>query len=112
MSSIVGIQNQAIQQLASQANVGNVSQANLIQPDKPAPDSGGFANQLMDVMNQVNDTQQTADSKQMDFMTGRRDVDYQDLMISMEKASVALQLTVSVRNKLLEAYQQISQTQI
>lgn len=33
-------------------------------------------------------------------------------MIAMEKASTAMQLTMQVRNKMLEAYQEISRMQV
>lgn len=35
-----------------------------------------------------------------------------ELMISMEKARMTLQLTVEIRNRLLEAYQEVSRMQI
>lgn len=77
-----------------------------------AQDGQDFTKQLMDVLNDVNGAQNNALQKQNDLMTGQHNVDYHDLMIDMEKASIALQLTVAVRNKLLEAYQSVSQTQI
>lgn len=40
------------------------------------------------------------------------DVDLHDVMISAEKASVALQLTLQVRNKLVEAYQEVMRMQV
>lgn len=78
----------------------------------PSPDkSGDFSNMLMDVMKQVNETQQNSASTQKAFMSGQP-VDYHDLMIAMEKASVSMQLTVAVRNKILEAYQEINRMQV
>ena len=40
------------------------------------------------------------------------DVDLHDVMIAGEKASVAVQLTVQVRNKLVEAYQEVMRMQV
>lgn len=40
------------------------------------------------------------------------DVDLHDVMISAEKAGVALQLTLQVRNKLVEAYQEVMRMQV
>jgi len=77
--------------------------------------SGGkgddFAKQLMDVLKEVNSSQNNAAETQKAFMTGQP-VEYHDLMIAMEKASTTLQLTMQVRNKLLEGYQEISRMQI
>ena len=70
-----------------------------------------FAKQLMDVLKEVNTSQNQAVDMQNAFMTGQP-VEYHDLMIAMEKASTSLQLTMQVRNKLLEAYQEISKMQI
>ena len=74
-------------------------------------EGGDFAQMLMDVLREVNGSQQNAKTMQNALMTGQR-VEYHDLMIAMEKASVAMQLTMSVRNKILEAYQEISRLQV
>jgi flagellar hook-basal body complex protein FliE len=71
-----------------------------------------FAQTLMDVMKDVNNSQQQAGQLQDDFISGRRPVEYHDLMISMEKASSTLQLTMAVRNKMLDAYQEIDRMQV
>ncbi len=76
-----------------------------------APQGDDFAQTLMDVLKEVNGSQQNARTMKDAFMTGQP-VEYHDLMIAMEKASVAMQLTMSVRNKLLEAYQEISRMQV
>lgn len=72
---------------------------------------GEFAQQLTDVLKDVNDAQLDSQAKQQSFMTDQQ-VDYHDLMIAMERASTAMQLTIQVRNKLLEAYQEISRMQV
>ncbi|HLK16548.1 MAG TPA: flagellar hook-basal body complex protein FliE [Fimbriimonadaceae bacterium] len=101
MTPISGITNPAVSDLASKTGAG-----------KAAGGDDGFGKQLMDVLKEVNEAQTKATSLQTDVMTGRHDVDYHDLMIAMEKASVAMQLTMAVRNKVLDAYQQISTMQI
>jgi flagellar hook-basal body complex protein FliE len=105
MSPIGAINNQAVSDLASQAGAGAGKAGN-------ATGSDGFGKQLMDVLKEVNESQSKATGLQTDMMTGRHDVDYHDLMIAMEKASVAMQLTMAVRNKVLDAYQTISSMQI
>lgn len=66
---------------------------------------------LMDALKEVNEAQSDSREKQ-NLLMANRPVDVDDLMISMEKASVAMQLTLQVRNKLLEGYQEIIRTQI
>jgi flagellar hook-basal body complex protein FliE len=70
-----------------------------------------FAKTLMDVLKEVNVSQADAREMQNAFMTGQP-VDIADVKIAMERASIALNLTMQVRNKLLEAYQEINRMQV
>lgn len=80
---------------------------------KPAESRGeDFGSMLMDVMKEVNASQNNAKSMQEDLITNRRPVEYHDVMIAVEQASTAMQLTMAVRNKLLEAYQEINRMQV
>jgi flagellar hook-basal body complex protein FliE len=99
--SSIGIQNPALEKLADQA-----------KPKKSEGADGDFAQTLMDVLKEVNSGQQNAVQVQNDFMTGRQSVDYHDLMIAMERASISMNLTLAVRNKILDAYQEISRMQV
>ena len=84
-----------------------------IQKPQPGPkETGGdFAQTLMDALKEVNASQQH--SRQMiDAIKANQNVEIHDVMIAMEQASLAMNLTLQVRNKLLEAYQEISRTQI
>lgn len=83
----------------------------------PTPQTGpqkgeDFAQMLMDVMNEVNDAQNKSGQMQNDFITGQRPVEYHDLMFEMEKANTSMQLTMAVRNKMLDAYQEIDRMQV
>ncbi len=80
---------------------------------KPQASGGGddFGKVLMDALGEVNASQAQARELQNALMTGQP-VEYHDLMIAMERASVSMQLTMQVRNKLLEAYQEISRMQV
>lgn len=73
--------------------------------------SDDFANTLMDALKEVNNSQQESREMQNQFMAGQP-VELHDLMIKMEQASTAMQLTMQVRNKLLEAYQEINRMQV
>ncbi len=76
-----------------------------------AGDDGDFGKLLMDVIKEVNSSQIQATEMQNAFMTGQN-VELHELMISMERAGLAMELTLQVRNKLLEAYQEISRMQV
>ncbi|MEW5884568.1 MAG: flagellar hook-basal body complex protein FliE [Armatimonadota bacterium] len=70
-----------------------------------------FGRMLTDALKEVNEAQAEAGQVQKDFMAGRN-VELHELVFAMERASVSLELTMQVRNKLLEAYKQIEQMQI
>ncbi len=93
--------NPALKALANQAT----------NPIKADDQSGDFGKLLMDVIKEVNSSQNNAAEMQNAFMTGQN-VELHELMISMERAGLAMELTLQVRNKLLEAYQEISRMQV
>ena len=80
---------------------------------KPAPTGQGddFGQVMMDAIKEVNKMQGDTAKLQEDVMANRP-VELHDLMISMERSSTAMQLTLQVRNKVLEAYQEIARMQI
>lgn len=91
-----------------------------IQPPKwlqpPAAESerapyADFGAMLREVIGQVNEAQQHSAELAQRFARGEP-VDEQTLILAMERASLAFQLTLQVRNKVLEAYQEIMRLQI
>ena len=76
------------------------------------PRGEDFGSMLMDVMKEVNTSQLKAKDLQEDLITNRRPVEYHDVMIAVEKASTSMQLTMAVRNKLLDAYQEINRMSV
>jgi len=72
----------------------------------------GFKDVLKQALSEVNDLQIAAEQKALGFTYGNPNIDIHDVMIGMEKAHLALQLTIEVRNKLVEAYQEIMRMQL
>lgn len=70
-----------------------------------------FADMLNENLQQVNDLQGQADNLVAKVAAGDLE-SVQAAMVSLEKASLALDLTVQVRNKVLEAYQELMRTQV
>ena len=70
-----------------------------------------FAQTLMDVVKEINSSQLNS-AEMQNKVTTNQPVEIHDVMIAMEQANIAMSLTLQVRNKLLEAYQEISRTQI
>lgn len=71
----------------------------------------GFGTALLDALNKVNELQVHSDDLTKKMITGEVD-DIHQVTIAAEQASLALQLTVQVRNKIVEAYQEIARMQV
>ncbi len=71
-----------------------------------------FAAALRATLDNVNDLQVKSERLGEQFALGNDDVQLSDVMISMQKANIALQTTVQVRNRLVSAYQEIMGMQI
>lgn len=97
----------SIQSLYGATPVKSVD-SKIVGPEK------GFQSMLDSVMGLLDDTNSTiqnAHREQVAFQLGETDNTH-DLMIAEQKANIALQYTVAIRDKVLEAYQQIMQMQI
>jgi flagellar hook-basal body complex protein FliE len=70
-----------------------------------------FADMLSAAVHEVNGLQKDAEKKNIDLAAGRIE-DLSEVMIAAEKAALALQLTVQVRNRVVEAYQEIMRMQM
>ncbi|CAG1005051.1 Flagellar hook-basal body complex protein FliE [Methylophilaceae bacterium] len=66
-----------------------------------------FADALKASLNQVNTSQLEAEKLGKNFVLGDDKVSLSDVMIAGQKANIAFQATVQVRNKLVSAYQDI-----
>lgn len=76
------------------------------------PASGaGFAEQLARALDQVNRLQLDADRQAELLATGELK-DLHSVVLAAQKAELALQLTIQLRNKALEAYQEIIRMQV
>jgi len=70
-----------------------------------------FADTLKDAVQNVNAIQKEADVKTRELSVGKNN-DIADVMLTAEKADIALKLMVQVRNKIIEAYQEIMKMQV
>lgn len=71
----------------------------------------GFGETLKNQLDEINQKQIVSDETTDKFIKGE-DTDIHDVMIKTEEAKMSLQLAVQVRNKLLEAYQEINRMQV
>lgn len=87
------------------------SKFNVPQPSLNEKSEKSFADTLKDAVKSVNQIQQTADQKMQDLAVGKSH-DIAGVMLASEKADIALKLMVQVRNKIIEAYQDIMKMQV
>jgi flagellar hook-basal body complex protein FliE len=89
-----------IDQPMSPGSTGNVREAGQ-----------SFADTLKGAIENVNQLQKSSDKSSQDLATGRTD-NVADVMIAAEKADIALRVMVQVRNKIIDAYQEIMKMQV
>ncbi|MFT5815028.1 MAG: flagellar hook-basal body complex protein FliE [Psychroserpens sp.] len=86
-----------------------IGQENGMGMGTPAVSKSGsdFGSLLKDAVNNVNELQKDSGQKKMAFEMGDSNVTLADTMIAASKAGIALDATIQVRNKFVEAYKEI-----
>ncbi len=84
---------------------GTVSPSTVNEPGK------SFADTLKEAVNSVNELSKSSDKASQDLATGRTD-NVAEVMLAAEKADVALRVMVQVRNKIIDAYNEIMKMQV
>lgn len=108
--SVPAVQS-ALQQLHTLATQAAGQPGNALQASQVAG-QGGFAAELRASVQRINELQQTASNKAIALQSGAPGVELSDVMVDMQKASVALQMGVQVRNRLLTAYKDVMNMQV
>ncbi len=79
--------------------------------DEPAKAVPAFGEYLQNALGEVDSLQHESDNMSKALAAGQVD-DISQVVIAAEKADIALQLTLAVRNKAVEAYQEIMRMQV
>jgi len=90
---------EAISQAISQLQIGQ-------QQQQPRTQMGEFGKRLDEAIEKVNTAQQDSDELLSQLASGEN-VDLHNTMISLQKADITMRTLVSVRDKLVGAYEQI-----
>jgi flagellar hook-basal body complex protein FliE len=77
----------------------------------PGSGPGGFGSMLTDAISSLNDSQNTASSDSVALATGKAS-DVTSVVTDVEKANLEMQLAVQVRNKAVDAYEELMRMQI
>ncbi len=84
------------------------------QPQAPSPASGqnqDFQDYLKDALGDVSGLTQQADQA-IKQLVGEGQGDVQETILAMEKADVSFRLMMQIRNKIVDAYQEIVRMQV
>ena len=91
-----------------QAMVGDIKPIKMDMPSIQGNSSASqFSDMLSQAVNNVNGMQKQSREMQVSFDMGDTSLSLADVMIAKEKAGIAFEATMQVRNKVLEAYKTI-----
>src|SRR5690242_7486946 len=79
-------------------------------PNAGQDEGGGFGSVLHQAIDKVSELSDASDQQVGEMMQGDKQ-DIHNVMIAVEKADVAFQLMMQVRNKIVNAYQEVSKLQ-
>jgi len=80
-----------------------------VKIEKPAEGRSGFASQLEAAFNHIEQLHTDADQQIAGLLNGQGP-DIHKVMIAVEKANLSFQLMMQVRNKIVQAYRDVSGT--
>ncbi len=92
------------------SSLGSIASSVGTALDGAAAPTGDFADVLSSAVQQVNSLQATAEQKVTSLLSGNGQ-DVHAATLSVERASLAFDLMLQVRNKVVSAYQEISRLQ-
>jgi flagellar hook-basal body complex protein FliE len=75
--------------------------------NKTSTNQSGFGEQLNKAIDQLNQIQLKSEETKLQFVTGEIQ-DIHQVTIAMQEAKIAMSIAVEVRNKVVEAYQEVS----
>ena len=107
MNQIAGV---AMEGAKSLSGIGGLGGTAIATPANAAVGSAPFSDLLTDAVGEVSQLEQQAQTTAAGLMTGSG-VDVHQAMIATEKASMAFELALAVRNKAVQAYQQVMSMQ-
>ena len=85
--------------------------ANISNTTEEKANGTSFSNVLSDAISKVNDSEVNANNKIESLIKGE-DVEMHEVMLAMQESVLSLQALIEVRNKTVEAYQEISKLQL
>ncbi|OZI22362.1 flagellar hook-basal body complex protein FliE [Bordetella genomosp. 7] len=104
VSGLSGIESM-LQQMRA---VVQAAQSNGVTAADLSPQPASFAAELQRSLQRISATQTSASNQAKAYELGAPDISLNDVMIDLQKSSIAFQTAVQVRNRLVAAYKEIS----
>lgn len=95
------------QQLLSQIRSMHAELQGPLKDPVGSKEQGGFSALFKDAVQQVNETQMQAAEMKRGFESGTGEASLAEVMIAAQKADLSFRAMTEVRNKLVNAYQEI-----
>ena len=80
--------------------------------DPKAGNGVDFQNILKNAIENVNNAQNAAQAKAQAFSAGNSDTSLGEVIVSLQKANLSLQGMIAVRNRLVDAYKEVTSLQV
>ena len=104
--------NQVLSKLQAMAASAQGAAQGQAAPATEAGNISDFGKLLQTAVDKVNETQMQAGKMADSFEKGDPQTDLTEVMVALQKAKISFQAMVEVRNKLVNAYQDIMNMQI
>ena len=111
IGAVSAITSSGTSSVSSVANSSAIRSGSIDTGTTTEQTGNSFLNSLSDAFGQVNSQLTAADASMTSFASGGS-ADLHTVMLQMQEASLSLKTAVQVRDKLLEAYQEIMRTQV
>ncbi|MDY7000578.1 MAG: flagellar hook-basal body complex protein FliE [Thermodesulfobacteriota bacterium] len=104
----MAIQNVAFKAYQNALQTGKIPGTGKVQvPSKTKDQASPFTDTLKNSIKKVNELQQEKHSMIEEFASGEKQ-NVHELMITLQKAGLAMRMTSAVRNKVMDAYRELS----
>jgi flagellar hook-basal body complex protein FliE len=95
-------------------SVGGAQLAPVASPTRvpDAGDGGGFSDTLLAAIDSARTQEQVANDSANRFAAGDPEMGIHEALIAAEKANVSVRFAVALKNKVIEAYRELMNTQV
>ena len=110
MSGIEGLGSLGFNRIQDNPPLSGAGQRRVVETPG-GEEFGGFLSAAIDLLNETSRLEHAAQSMQLDYITGRTD-DILGVVLAEQRAQMALNFTVQITSRVVEAYRQIISMQI